>query len=106
MRAQLLLAAALLLALPGCETTYLGAGAERGGIPARPPGATYPNWEYLCAAPRTIGGFTEALNEAGRSGWEMVAVTPQGITCFKRPTAPAAPQVAPPTWSPPAAPRP
>lgn len=79
-------AAALLVALSGCSQKIYGAGAEAGVIPPRPPGAMYPNWEYLCHRADSTTLDT-VFDEAGMKGWEMTAVV-GAYVCFKRPVAP------------------
>lgn len=71
----------------GC-TTFVGAGAETGGIPPRPPDAPYPNWEHMCVRSSEFGGMGGFLTAAGAQGWELVAITSDNMYCFKRPVAP------------------
>lgn len=71
----------------GC-TTFVGAGAETGGIPPRPPDAPYPNWEHMCVRSTEFGGMGGFLTAAGAQGWELVAITSDNMYCFKRPVAP------------------
>ncbi len=71
------------LALSGCAGATYGASTQ-GLIPPRPKGATYSNWEHLCITISTRN-LTEALNQAGQEGWELVGVDAGGIACFKRP---------------------
>lgn len=81
--------------LVGCGPTLMGAATGGGSFPARPAGATYSNWEYVCAAVARAHEATDVLNEAGREGWELVAIDSQGLLCFKRPAVtPAAPSSA------------
>ena len=91
MKVQLILrmatAAALLGALPCCDTGYFGAGAAIHAIPPRPANATYPDWEYLCVAPHTLEELNRSLEDAGNRGWELVTVIPNAF-CFKRPKTP------------------
>jgi hypothetical protein len=85
MRNALITMAAFLAATSGCTATYSSSGSSE--IPRRPPGATYPNWEYFCSAD-TIYSFADRLKEAGQEGWEMVSAG--NLTCFKRPVQAAA----------------
>jgi len=82
--------------LAGCAQTF---GATEGGaIPPRPEHSTYPNWQHFCTIVDR-SNLGETLNEAGKSGWELVNVDAQGLACFKRPVAfvaiAAAPAAAP-----------
>ena len=97
--------AALILGLlaGGCVSVR-GAGADSNSIPPRPEGAPYPNWEHMCVHPG-IGGSSDLLNGAGEQGWELVAITGEGVFCFKRPVMPPG-GVFPPPPGPPPPPRP
>ncbi len=71
--------------LCGCGSTSYGVTSD-GVFPPRPAGADYPNWEHECTVV-TRGNATEVLNDSGKSGWELVALTNQGgkdMMCFKR----------------------
>ncbi|MEO6420637.1 MAG: hypothetical protein ABIP39_14585 [Polyangiaceae bacterium] len=97
------LALVLFVLVTGCAGQTYGA-TENGTVPSRPAGALYPNWEHFCETVNT-NNLSEALNNAGAQGWELVNVDARGLVCFKRPIpmvmtvvpAPAAPPpVAPP----------
>ena len=47
-----------------------------------------PKWEYLTINLRDLPITTQAsdmLNEVGKEGWELVAITGNGVAYFKRP---------------------
>src|SRR5947209_6899964 len=73
----------LLFVLTGCAGQMYGA-SENGTVPPRPTGSIYPNWEHFC---ETVNGtnLSEALNNAGAQGWELVNMDARGLVCFKRP---------------------
>ena len=68
--------------LGACAPTIHGSGGAA-VVPPRPPGATYPNWEFLCLdGPLTSSSLVEFLNAAGAQGWDLVTTSP---ACVKRP---------------------
>jgi hypothetical protein len=93
----------LLLLVSGCAGQTYGA-TENGTVPPRPNGALYPNWEHFCETVNA-NNLSDALNNAGAQGWELVNVDARGLVCFKRPipmvlTVAPAPAVAPPPVAP------
>ena len=76
----------------GCVGRVFGVG--NGEIPARAPGAPYPNWEYICVTVDRTNA-SSVLNRAGEHGWELVSGDANGLFCFKRPVfaAPSAPTI-------------
>ena len=78
--------AALLVLLASCKPTAYGVATGYKPIPARAPGATYPNWEYLCFGDVDTGNLSKLLVEAGKKGWELVGMS-RLYVCFKRPMA-------------------
>lgn len=92
----------IVMLLVGCGGgNVYGTGGGSKAIPPRPPGATYPNWEHICVHVTNPDELSNALNDAGAQGWELVMLA-QGALCFKRPrldtpvlpAAPAAPAAA------------
>jgi hypothetical protein len=83
-----LLLAAILLASPACLSTTQTVSSAGGGIPPRPPGAVYGNWEYFCGGQSggigAAGNINDMLARAGAEGWELVNFS-DGVFCFKRP---------------------
>lgn len=63
--------------------SFYGVGADEHGIPPRPAGATYPNWQHMCLT-LSPADASDLLTEAGNQGWELVAIGDNGA-CFKRP---------------------
>jgi hypothetical protein len=55
-------------------------------------------WEYmtinLCELPLAAQA-SDVLNDAGKEGWELVAITSNGMAYLKRPTGTATPAQAP-----------
>ncbi len=85
---RILIATSLLLLAAGCGTASYGVSLD-GSFPARPTGASYPNWEHMCLVAQQATA-TETLTNAGGKGWELVAVSPykgNTLLCFKRPKA-------------------
>jgi hypothetical protein len=72
----------------GCVT---GGVASQLAVPPVRAGTNPARWEYHCF--KGIDGLTEAANQMGAQGWEMVAaagananaVAPEFMWCFKRP---------------------
>lgn len=103
-------AAALVVLLASCKPTAYGVTTGQRPLPDRAPGATYPNWEYLCFGDVDTGNISKLLVEAGSKGWELVGMT-RLYLCFKRPravqgAAPAAHLAAPAARRPPPPARP
>src|SRR5688572_7903039 len=97
-----LVLAVLVVLSTACFSRTNTISSAGGRVATRPPGATYPNWEYFCFGVTSgIGAednINRALARAGSEGWELVTFG-AGVFCFKRPIAVIA---AAPTW--PAAP--
>lgn len=77
-----------LVLLAGCGASSYGASRD-GTFPPRPVGADYPNWEHQCLEVKK-GNATQVLNDSGKAGWDLVAMTQQNgvdLWCFKRPRA-------------------
>jgi hypothetical protein len=79
--------AVLVGALTAACATGFGKALQR-EVPRRPPGASYPNWEYYCSNDDTMMSLDDTLKRAGREGWELVTIEP-GVpgmfSCYKRP---------------------
>lgn len=73
----------LVVFVSGCVGQTFGA-TENGSVPPRPAGALYPNWEHFCMTVNT-NNLSDALNQAGAQGWELVNLDARGLVCFKRP---------------------
>jgi hypothetical protein len=80
------------LLVSGCAAKASALGPGGGAIPPRPAYATYPGWEHYCAAVDGGLGYNDVaarlLQDAGRQGWELVAIhdiSSRNTFCFKRP---------------------
>jgi hypothetical protein len=82
-----------------CSASAIGPGAQGTHPPPARPGMAVQEWEHYCVYPKR--DFDEVLEEAGKTGFEMVGVTATDnfiLVCFKRPVIfEAAPTTAPST---------
>lgn len=79
----------------GCGPSSIGIGIGAVGTTPPPPrpGMVVQEWEHYCVVMGSLAQFEEALDKAGKAGWEMVGFGGNNAVCFKRPVIASAPKV-------------